>query len=177
MNLLATEAIPVSSLVALAVTVSIAAWTDWTSWRIPNRLVAGSAAAALMLAAFAPDGIGLRHCLTGAAVGFAVFLPLYMVKGMAAGDVKLMAVIGMYAGPWVAIDIALMTCLIGGAWALVAMALKKQTGLLPWLVLQWQAKAGRWTRQPQQAGMPANAGRQMIPYGVVIALGTFVALW
>ncbi len=177
MNILADEMIPVSSLVALAVTVAIAAWTDWTSWRIPNRLVAGSAAAALMLAAFAPDGIGLRQCFAGAAVGFALFLPLYAVKGMAAGDVKLMAVIGMYVGPWMVIDIALMTCLIGGVWALVVMALKKEAGLLPWLVLQWKAKAGRWSMQVESAEPSVKADKQMIPYGVVIALGTLAALW
>ena len=176
MNLLAHEALPVSSLVALTITVCIAAWTDWTSWRIPNWLVAGSAAAALMLAAFAPDGIGLQPCLSGAAVGFGVFLPLYLVKGMAAGDVKLMSVIGMYAGPWMAIDIALLTCLIGGAWALVAMALKKDPGLLPWLALQWQARQVRRSVPVPRGAQPAQAAKQMIPYGVVIALGTFAAL-
>ena len=176
MNLLAHQAIPVSSLVALAMTVAVAGWTDWTSWRIPNRLTAGSAAAAVMLAAFAPDGIGLRECLIGAAVGFSVFLPLYLVKGMAAGDVKLMAVIGMYVGPWEVIDIALLTCLIGGAWALVAVALKKDAGLLPWLVLQWQARTSHRASQRDRGGVQPRSDKQMIPYGVVIALGTFASL-
>jgi prepilin peptidase CpaA len=177
MNLLANETISTSSLVALAVTVCVAAWTDWTTWRIPNWLVAGSAAAALMLAGFAPDGIGLARCLGGAAVGFALFLPLYVVKGMAAGDVKLMAVIGMYVGPWVVVDIVLITCLIGGAWALLVTALKKEAGLLPWLWLQWQSRAGHWSKQQAGPATPAGSGRQMIPYGVVIALGTFATLW
>lgn len=175
MNLLATQDIPATSMLALAITVAAAAWTDWTSWRIPNRLVAGSAAAALMLALFAPYGIGFRSCLYGAAVGFGVFLPLYLVKGMAAGDVKLMAVIGMYAGPWKVIDIALLTCLMGGAWALTAMALKKDVGLLPWLALQWQSRTARRAK-PHQRGMNVKANRQMIPYGVVIALGTLGTL-
>ncbi len=171
MQLLAQETISASSLVALAITVSVAAWTDWTRWRIPNWLVAGSAAAALMLAAFAPDGIGLLRCLQGGLVGLALFLPLYLVKGMAAGDVKLMSVIGMYVGPWLAVDIALLTCLIGGAWALCALSLKKEIGLLPWLRLQWRARVRR------SSAPPASTGQQMIPYGVVIALGTFTALW
>ncbi len=177
MHLLANEAIPTSSLVALAITVLIAAWTDWTTWRIPNWLVAGSAAAAMMLAAFAPDGIGLRASLLGGLVGFVLFLPLYVVKGMAAGDVKLMAAIGMASGPWIAVDIALMTCLIGGAWALVAMALNKDAGALPWLVLQWRARFGRRTAEKQSTPAPGRNGKQMIPYGVVIALGTLAAMW
>lgn len=177
MHLLANETLPTSSLVALAVTVLIAAWTDWTTWRIPNWLVAGSAAAALMLAAFAPDGIGLQACFLGGLVGLVLFLPLYLVRGMAAGDVKLMAALGMASGPWVAVDIALLTCLIGGIWAMVAMALNKEAGLLPWLALQWRARAGRRAMQAGVTASAAKGGQQMIPYGVVIALGTLAAMW
>jgi prepilin peptidase CpaA len=176
MHLLANEAIPVSSLAVLAITVLIAAWTDWTAWRIPNWLVTGSAAASLMLAAFAPEGIGLRACVVGGLVGFVLFLPLYLLKGMAAGDVKLMTVIGMASGPWVVVDIALLTCLIGGAWALVAMALKREAGLLHWLTVHWRARRSRHTEQTAKTVSAAH-GPQMIPYGVVIALGTFAALW
>ena len=180
MNLLAHDAVASSSLVALVITVAIAAWTDWTMWRIPNWLVAGSAAAAGMLAVFAPDGIGVAKWVLGGVVGFSLFMPLYLVRGMAAGDVKLMAVIGMHVGPWVVIDIALLTCLIGGAWAMLVIASKKELGLLTWLLLQWRSRvmhrnATQATATP--AGRPAKSSGQMIPYGVVIALGTIVTLW
>lgn len=180
MNLLAHEAVASSSLVALVITVAIAAWTDWTAWRIPNWLVAGSAAAAGMLAVFAPDGIGIAKCVLGGVVGFSVFMPLYLVRGMAAGDVKLMGVIGMHVGPWAVIDIALLTCLIGGAWAMLVIASKKELGLLSWLLLQWRSRTVHRTAAQATATPSERSGKgsgQMIPYGVVIALGTVIALW
>ena len=180
MQLLASDVISNSSLGALVVIVFVAAWTDWTTWRIPNWLVAGGAAAALMLATFAPDGIGLRLCLLGAIVGFGVFLPLYLAKGMGAGDVKLMTVIGMYVGPWPAIDIALLTCLIGGAWAVVAIELKKEVGLLSWLVLQCRVRVRHRAVLQEAMVQQVASGRvsgHVIPYGVVIALGTLAFLW
>ena len=45
--------------------------------------------------------------LVGGLVGGMVFLPLYLLRGMAAGDVKLMAVIGLYAGAALTLDIDL----------------------------------------------------------------------
>lgn len=180
MHILPVETISANSLIALAATVLVAAWTDWTTWRIPNWLIAGSAAAAVMLAAFAPDGIGFANCLLGGVIGFAVFLPLYLMKGTAAGDVKLMAAIGMHVGPWAVVDIALLTCLIGGVWAMFAIAANKEFGLLSWLALQWRSRFARRTASQATAkrSVPEQTdSRQMIPYGVVIALGTFVALW
>ncbi len=176
MQLISDVAIANSSVIALVVTTLIAAWSDWTRWTIPNSLIAGSAAAALMLAAFAPDRIGFGACLLGGLVGFALFMPLYVAKGMAAGDVKLMTVIGMYAGPLAVIDIALMSCLIGGAWALIVMARTKGQGPFAWLMLRSQAVLANHARRSDKAPPAGQKQPDMIPYGVVIALGTFTVL-
>lgn len=171
------DSLPV--MISLIVTVSIAAWTDWRSWRIPNALVASSMAAGLMLALFSPNGAGIGDCLLGGLVGLSLFLPLYLLKGMAAGDVKLMAAIGMHVGPLMVIDIVLMTCLIGGAWAIVLMDLRRGTGPLSFLLVHLRSTTA-------SAGMPGvDGGRQnlsgrdrlsMIPYGVVITMGTLVVV-
>ncbi len=104
--------------IALVLTVMAAAWTDYREWRIPNALLAPSAAAALMLSTFVPGGQGLVHVLLGALAGLLIFMPLYLLKGMGAGDIKLMTVIGLYAGPNLTLDIALVTALIGGVWVI-----------------------------------------------------------
>lgn len=157
-------------LAALSATVAVAAWTDWRSWRIPNALVAASMAAALMLALFAPGSVGIGPCLLGGLTGFALFMPLYLLKGMAAGDVKLMVAIGMYVGAAMVLDIAILSCLIGGAWALVLMDLRSGVGPASWLALQWKAR--------QHAGNDATRESHsgMIPYGVVIAGGTMASI-
>lgn len=176
MNIFSQTTSPLWVVMALSVTVLVAAWTDWRSWRIPNALVAASMAAALMYSAFGREGMGVAECLLGGLVGFAVFIPLYALKGMAAGDVKLMSAIGMHVGPLMVIDIALMTCLIGGLWAMVLMDLKRGGGPITWLSV-FVRSALASIRKPESARVdrPVEATDrrlQMIPYGVVIALGT-----
>jgi prepilin peptidase CpaA len=157
-------------LAAVVITVTVAAWTDWHSWRIPNVLVAASMTASMMLALFEPESIGIRSCLLGGMTGLAVFMPLYVLKGMAAGDVKLLGVVGLYVGPAMVIDIAILSCLIGGVWALVLIDLRSGFGPVSWLVLRY--KTSRCARQT----VSAKSQSEIIPYGVVIAAGTLSSI-
>jgi prepilin peptidase CpaA len=69
--------------------------------------------------------------LGAAALGFGlamlVYTPLYLIRGMGAGDVKLMAAIGAIVGPqgWLGIFIA--TALVGGVVSIMAIAIKRRT--------------------------------------------------
>jgi prepilin peptidase CpaA len=152
-----------------------AAWTDFHTWRIPNRLLAPSAAAALMLSAFVPGAQGLYLSLVGAAVGLLIFLPLYLLKGMAAGDVKLMTVIGLYAGPQLTLDIALVSALIGGLWVVILfnreMSVENHNDSFGICLRHRTLRRSNRSKKfvPQNKSL-------LIPYGVVIAVGTIAAL-
>jgi len=185
MKLLAQHLPAYGALAGLLLTVLCAAWVDLRQWRIPNLLLAPSAAAALLLSAFAAGGQGLTASLLGGLVGLMVFMPLYLLKGMAAGDVKLMGVVGLYSGAALTLDIALLTALIGGLWVIT--------------LFQWQMH-GAPTRDPKRIrqfgiclrhrGLRPNANTHantntkaaaqnkslLIPYGAVIATGTILAL-
>jgi prepilin peptidase CpaA len=175
MHLLANE-IPANSLLAaLLLTVMAAAWADFHTWRIPNRLLAPSAAAALMLSAFDDGTQGLYLSLLGAAVGLLIFLPLYAIKGMAAGDVKLMTVIGLYAGPQLTLDIALLTALIGGLWVVILfnreMSIDNHNDTFGVCLRHRTLRRSNRSKK----FVPKNKSL-LIPYGVVIAVGTIAAL-
>jgi prepilin peptidase CpaA len=175
MHLLANELPANSLLAALLLTVMAAAWTDFHTWRIPNSLLAPSAAAALMLSAFVPAAQGLYSSLLGAAVGLLIFLPLYILKGMAAGDVKLMTVIGLYAGPQLTLDISLLTALIGGLWVVILfnreMSVENHNDSLGVCLRHRTLRRSNRSKKfiPQNKSL-------LIPYGVVIAVGTIAAL-
>ncbi len=175
MKLLAQH-LPASAAVAgLLLTVLAAAWTDLRQWRIPNQLLAPSAVAALMFSVFVPGAQGLTASLLGGLVGLMVFMPLYLLKGMAAGDIKLMGVIGLYSGAALTLDIALLTALIGGLWVIA--------------LFQWKLHADpRRIRQfgicLRHRGLRASTNTKsasqnkslLIPYGAVMATGTTLAL-
>lgn len=63
--------------------------------------------------------IGITYSLGGFITGLVMFLPFYLFKGMAAGDVKLMAAIGAILGPQNALLAAAFTLVIGAVLAMV----------------------------------------------------------
>ncbi|HXZ08828.1 MAG TPA: prepilin peptidase, partial [Paraburkholderia sp.] len=115
--------------------------------------------------------------LAGAACGFALLLPFFLVRGMAAGDVKLLLTIGAWVGPAMTVHIALATFLIGGVWSL---GLAVSRGRFLQLVANLRQIMGSWRAVPSQAAvggvaLPTSVGA--IPYGVAIAAGTLGVLF
>ncbi len=137
---------------------------------------------ALGLALFIAPGIGVLGCLLGGLTGIALFLPHYLMRGMAAGDVKLLGVIGMYAGPRMTVEIALVSALVGGLWACVVIARRKISVLAPTDARRESGQGGRHTQTALQhyLGEPLTEevpGRlQAIPYGVVMAIGASIVM-
>ncbi len=179
MSILFTTAIPLSPVgaAALLATAWAAAGFDWRSWRIPNALLAGSAAAALMLALFAPHAPGIATCLLGGLAGLALLMPFYIAGGMGAGDVKLLAVIGLHAGWMTVTEIALVSALVGGLWSFVLLYLRSPAGA--WIAVQGRRVFAGTDKSPgsrQSAPKMGGNSRATIPYGVVIAIGATVVI-
>lgn len=178
MHLFSSSAASMTTMTGLVITVLLAAWCDLSTWRIPNRLIAASASAAIVLALFAPDGIGITACLAGGLTGLGLFLPIYMLGGTAAGDVKLMAILGMYAGPLLALDLALMIFIIGGVWSLGFLLLQRPQFQLLFLTLKHLSgsKKIQSMNTPSPIVTADGKTRAVIPYGPVIAIGTIGTL-
>jgi prepilin peptidase CpaA len=78
----------------------IAAVTDYRTFRIPNWLTGGGLVFALVYTAIVPPAHNASWwwSLAGAALGFAVTIPMYVLRTMGAGDVKLMTMVGAFLG-------------------------------------------------------------------------------
>lgn len=158
--------------------VTAAAVIDLARRRIPNlMLLAGWAAALpLHLLSTQPD-IGLLGALAGALCGLLVFLPLYMLRGMAAGDVKLMSTVGLFVGPYDAMQVAIATCCVGGVMALAIILGKGR-------MRHAFANVGDLLRPlwMRARGIPAatepmrHASIGGMPYGVAIAIATMLLI-
>jgi prepilin peptidase CpaA len=100
--------------IVLLCTVLAAGVYDLRYRRIPNWLnvSAMSIGVALNLLLFA--GHGVVFALLGIGCSLLVYIPLYLVRGMGAGDVKLMAAVGAIAGPRNWLGIFLATAILGG---------------------------------------------------------------
>lgn len=159
----------------LLVLVAVAAINDLASRRIPNLLLLSGLVAALTLHAISPDPReALLASLGGAIVGLLIFLPFYVARGMAAGDVKMMATIGAFTGPVVALNIAIFSWCAGGAMALVLLLLRGRLVLA--LTNLWRILRAAVLRLPANTGGAAPDSAGSMPYGVAIAAGTIYVL-
>lgn len=160
----------------LVLMVAAAAINDLASRRIPNRLLLAGMLGALVLHLLSPQPLrALLSWLGGAAVGLLVFLPFYLVRGMAAGDVKMMAAVGAFTGPAEALHIAILAWCAGGLMAIAIIVFKGR--LLLALSNLWAILRPVLLRLPVVAdGGTARASAGSMPYGLAIAAGTVAVL-
>lgn len=161
----------------------LAAVIDWRTLRIPNWLTVSGMVYGLAISTIAAPGhqgaaMAALASLGGLALGLVVLLPLYALRVMGAGDVKLMAMVGAFLG-LPSIGYALLYCLMaGGAFALfyvlyqnVALKFVVNVGavlqMLPFAA-QHGRRAGAWLATAPSIGK--------MPYGPAICAGTVVYL-
>lgn len=161
----------------LLLMVSVAAIKDLESRRIPNRLLLAGVVGALVLHLLSPQPLdALLAALGGFALGLLVLLPFYLVRGMAAGDVKMMAAVGAFTGPGEALQIVIMAWCVGGVLALGILLFKGRLRLA--LANLWGMLRPMLLRLPpgRTPGVDGHPSAGSIPYGVAIAAGTIVHL-
>jgi prepilin peptidase CpaA len=96
--------------------------------KIPNWLCLSGIILGLAINTLLSGWAGLGAAALGFGLAMLVYAPLYLIRGMGAGDVKLMAALGAIAGPHDWFGIFICTALVGGLVSLTAIAIKKRTG-------------------------------------------------
>lgn len=150
------------------------ALVDWRTHRIPNLLCAIAAMYGVALQVAIDGQAGLYSALGGAAVGFAMFLPFYVLRAFGAGDVKAIATVGVFLGVQNTAIAVGFTLIAGGVLGVLVLCLKPShaSGTMQRLgaLLRTPATTMRTSRQSR------SAHSLRFPYGVAIACGVAVAL-
>jgi prepilin peptidase CpaA len=163
-------------LVLVVAFVVAAAVFDVRAHRIPNWLVLLGAITCIAGQMIQPAllDFGIAGALKGIAVGFALLLPLYLLRATGAGDVKLMAMVGAYLGPWGVASAALLSFIAGGVLALAVVLARGALGQLfanLRNMLYGTLLTAMTTGKTTITTPAASVGK--LPYGVAIAIGTF----
>jgi len=170
------EGIELGHVVVLGV-VAVAAVIDVRTRRLPNFLTFGAAAVALLYSLWVNGLHGFALSAAGWATGIALFLPMFLLRGMGAGDVKLLGAVGSWLGPAGVLYAALYSVLAGGVLALIVGAMHGYLGKALsnlWGLLMFWRTAGL---QPLPGLTIDDAPGPRLAYGVAIAAGTFAAVW
>ncbi len=170
--------LPLVFRVILIAMVLCAAAYDWRYRRIPNWLNLSGVILGLGLNLLYFQIHGATQALTGLLLAMAVYFPLYLLRGMGAGDVKLMAAIGSIVGPGHWFEIFLATALAGGLAALLVALRKGRLRRTLWNVW-YLLNELRGLRLPYRSNPELDTRNKQalrMPHGVLIALGCLVAL-
>lgn len=96
----------------------IAAATDAYSRRIPNLLVVAGFLAGLGLNIWLAGWVGAQQSLMGFGLAVLVYVPLFILRAMGGGDVKLMAAAGAIVGPGDWFTLFILASIAGGVIAI-----------------------------------------------------------
>jgi prepilin peptidase CpaA len=97
----------------------VASIVDLRARRVPNLLTMPLAIVGMWMAIAGVGNVTPGAALLGGAVGLAVMLPLHVMGGMGAGDVKLVAACGTLLGPVGTLNAILRMGIAGGIIALL----------------------------------------------------------
>ncbi|MEJ7929739.1 A24 family peptidase [Ramlibacter sp. AN1015] len=162
---------------ALIALLLLAAWIDWRTMRIPNWLTVGGMCLGMLwnVASGADPIDGLLTALGGLGLGLALFLPLWLLRAMGAGDVKLIAMTGAFLGAAAAFKAILLTGIVGGVFALYFALAHRATGQMA-RNLRDLAYSAVLRGVPLWRPNPAAPAVGKLPYGVSICAGTLAYL-
>lgn len=145
-----------------AVVAGLAAVIDVRTRRIPNWLTLGGLLGGCVIQVLQAGPSGLAVALGGAALGFGLLLPFYVVRAMGAGDVKLLAAVGALMGPVILVSIGLYAAIVGGLISAGMLAQRRVLG-------RSLFGLARSPLRVQRSGIKA-------PYGVAIASGVYLSM-
>ncbi|HNP34694.1 MAG TPA: A24 family peptidase [Woeseiaceae bacterium] len=161
------------SFIAVLIVVSIAAFLDIRTHRIPNWLTYSACALGLLLAAAAAGFNGLLNSLAGFAAAFIPLLLMFIGGSVGGGDVKLMGAVGALLGFPAGLNALISSILVGGFCA--AIILLWQGRLFP--ILR-RAASVAWSKvyplHVPYAAPPDH--KDSFPFGAAIAVGTWLTV-
>jgi len=152
-----------------------AGWLDWRFRRIPNWLTVSGFALGLAVNAGLSGWDGIKGGLEGAGIGLGVLLIPVMMRGIGAGDLKLMGALGAILGPWKLVEVLFVSILVAGLMAIVEILRKRR-------VKETLSNLGVLVRAFATFGLGArevvvtldNPASLRLPFGVATALAMVI---
>jgi prepilin peptidase CpaA len=164
---------PLPLQIALLGLTGIAAITDGYSRRIPNALVVAGFLVGLCLNTWLAGWAGLQQSLLGFGLAVLIYVPLFVLRAMGGGDVKLMAAAGAIVGPRDWFTLFILASLAGGAIALGMLMTRSAFGPAFGNILHILKELAHF-RAPYKSNAAldvASPKALTMPHGIAIAAG------
>jgi prepilin peptidase CpaA len=151
-----------------------AGWLDWRTRKIPNWLTVPGLLLAIGVHAMVGGWHGMLVSLEGAGLALALLLPFVLVRGLGAGDWKLMGAVGALLGPLAFVAFLFVSILVTGVMAVATVIWTRRVfaTLLNMAVLIQGFFVFGWHGNPEMT--IDNPGLLKLPFGVAVALTTLI---
>ena len=153
------------------IVLGLAAFKDISERRLPNRLTGALAALYPVYVLVSPTPVAWPAAVGLGLVVFVIGLGLFARELIGGGDVKLLAVLSLWAGPEQFVWFLLVTTLAGGALSLLALWYQRWGGLIAAHLATLGLGSGRAPVSPDASAGGSAARSATLPYGVAIAAG------
>lgn len=159
--------------------VLLASWIDYAQRKVPNWLNVSLIVIGLIVQVTFHGWRGFSDGCLGMVLGFAVLIVPWMMHGMGAGDVKLMAAIGVWFGPWMTIVSFAVGAIIGGlAAAVMIISSGRLQHALGNLNIIWIKMQSRDTLFGEFGSAKSfGSTSQLLPYGVPLTAGSLLVMF
>lgn len=163
------------AVVALLTLLGTASLIDLRARRIPNLLVGFGLCLGFALAWSSRGQAGLWFALAGAATGFALCLPLFLLRALGAGDTKLMMVVGSFVGVDDTMVIGMLALVVSGILGLAGSVAGRRLGRM--FANLKAAVLALASRDLELASGIAQETTYRVPFAVPVLVGAVVWLF
>ncbi len=158
--------------------VLLASWIDYSQRRVPNWLNLTLILAGFVAQACFFGWMGVATGFWGMLTGLGLLIVPWLMHGMGAGDVKLLAAIGVWLGPMLTLYSFVLGAVIGGV---VAVIMIVSTGRLRLACANMALILTKCSTRKTAFSEFASAKSfgetsQLLPYGVPLTAGTLIVL-
>jgi len=161
------------SIVAASVFFTLACTTDTFKSKVPNLLNACLLVAGITINTMTTGMQGFLLSISGLALGVALLLLPYIMRGMGAGDVKALGALGALIGPYNLLHVFVYMALYGGGLALLHY-FYHQTDIKKTLREGWNSVyASVLTKKVEHIIPSSQKGTLRFPYAVAIAFAYY----
>lgn len=160
----------------------LACVTDLKSFRIPNYITAPLAASGIVFHGVFYGSAGLQNSIFGLLFGFFSLMLLYLIGGMGAGDVKLLAAVGAWLGVPTIVYVFIVAAVTGSLYSfalLVAQGRLTSAVTTVRVVFRQLVVVGKHLGSEERIESVVkreDRHKRLVPFAVMIAIGVIVVM-
>ena len=152
----------------------VAGWIDWRTRLLPNWLTVSGFSIGILANAVLGGWAGAKTSLLGAGIALAILLPVVLLRGLGAGDWKLIGALGAIVGREEIIYILFFAIVVAGLIAVAQMIRQKRVFVT--LLNMWELMRGFFLfgLRPHPEINLENPAASTLPFGVAVAAATLL---